>query len=142
MQEQKNKVEKQTLFFPNGLFGFEQYTEFVLFESDYEPFFWLQSTQASSLEFLVVDPFLICNEYELDVDDRVLSEIGVTSAADVFVLSIVTVPADGSPVTANLQGPLIVNKVNNKCLQIVLTDPNWGTKHDILEEMKKRGKIC
>lgn len=138
---EKVEGEKQQLFFPNGLFGFEEYTDFELFESEYEPFMWLQSTQNSSLAFLVVDPFIICSEYELDVDDIMLSKIDVLSAADVFVLAIVTVPAEG-PVTMNLQGPIIINKTNKKCLQIVLTDPSWGTKHDIVEEMRKRGNLC
>ena len=69
-------------------------------------------------------------------------DIEVSSPTDVFVLGIVTVPSDDSPVTINLQGPLIVNKLNNKCLQVVVSDPKWGTKHDILQEMKKRGTIC
>lgn len=134
--------EKQKLMFPEGLFGFEQFTEYVLFESEYEPFFWLQSTEKASLAFLVVDPFLICNDYELDVDDKVLSWIDVSSPSDVFVLAILTVPPEGKPVTMNLQGPIIVNKKNNKCLQVVIADPRWGTKHDIIEEMKKRGNLC
>ena len=99
--------DSQKLIFPEGLFGFEQFTEYVLFESEYEPFFWLQSTEKKSLAFLVVDPFLICNDYELDVDDKVLSWIDVSSPADVFVLSIVTVPAAGSPVTINCRGLLL-----------------------------------
>ncbi|AEE17274.1 flagellar assembly protein FliW [Treponema brennaborense] len=134
--------ESQNLSFPAGLFGFESYTEFVLFESEYKPFFWLQSVQDKSLAFLVVDPFLICSEYELDVDDKTLAEIGVKSPSDVFVLAIVTVPPNGTPVTVNLQGPLIVNKRNKNCLQVILSDPQWGTKHDILAEMKKRGNLC
>ena len=134
--------DSQKLIFPEGLFGFEQFTEYVLFESEYEPFFWLQSTEKKALAFLVVDPFLICSDYELDVDDKVLSWIDVSSPADVSVLSIVTVPAAGSPVTINLQGPIIVNKKNNNCMQVVISDSRWGTKHDILEEMKKRGNLC
>jgi len=140
-----NKMDEninQSLVFPKGLFGFENYTQFKLFESEYEPFLWLQSTEKKDLEFLVVDPFLICSDYEIDIDDAVLSEIDVLSPADVFVLAIMTVPADGSPVTANLQGPIVVNKKNNKCIQVVLTDPKWRTKHNILEEMKKREEIC
>ena len=139
---EKVEGEKKQLYFPNGLFGFEEYTDFELFESEYEPFMWLQSVQNSSLALLVVDPFIICSEYELDVDDIMLSKIDVASASDVYVLAIVTVPSDGSPVTMNLQGPIVINKTNNKCLQIVLSDPSWGTKHDIVAEMKKRGKLC
>ena len=134
--------EKQRLSFPEGLFGFEQFTDYVLFESEYDPFLWLQSTEKKALAFLVVDPFLICGDYELDVDDKVLSKIDVSSPADVFVLAILTVPAEGNPITMNLQGPIIVNKQNNKCLQVVISDPKWGIKHDLLAEMKKRGNLC
>lgn len=142
MNDKIDENINQSLVFPKGLFGFENYTQFKLFESEYEPFLWLQSTEKKDLEFLVVDPFLICSDYEIDIDDAVLSEIDVLSPADVFVLAIMTVPADGSPVTANLQGPIVVNKKNNKCIQVVLTDPKWRTKHNILEEMKKREEIC
>ena len=76
--------EKQRLSFPEGLFGFEQFTDYVLFESEYEPFLWLQSTEKKALAFLVVDPFLICNDYEMDVDDKVLSRIHVSSSSDGF----------------------------------------------------------
>ena len=78
--------DKQRLEFPEGLFGFEGYTEFVIFDAEYKPFIWLQSTQDKSLAFLVVDPFLICSDYELDIDDKLLAKIGIESPTDVFVL--------------------------------------------------------
>ena len=134
--------DKQRLEFPEGLFGFEGYTEFVIFDAEYKPFIWLQSTQDKSLAFLVVDPFLICSDYELDIDDKLLAKIGIESPTDVFVLTIVTIPASGTPVTVNLRGPLIINKKNNKCLQVVTSYPKWSTKHDILAEMHKRGNLC
>ena len=82
---------------------------------------------------------MICDDYEVDVDDRTLEQIEITSAADVVVMAIVTVPGDGSPVTANLQGPIIINKKNQQCMQVVLNDSKWTTKHNIIEALKKRG---
>ena len=124
---------------PVGLFGFEKYTDYVLINSEYEPLIWLQSLQERNLAFLLIDPFLIGDDYEIDVDDKTLAKIGITQPSDVVVFSIVTVPNDGGPVTANLQGPLIINKKNKEALQVVLTDPKWTTKHNILEALKKRG---
>ena len=95
---------------PLGLFGFEEYNDFALIESGYEPFVYLQSTTEKKLAFLIVDPFLICSDYEADIDDKELSKIGITDPADVVVMAIVTIPSDGGPVTANFQGPLIFNK--------------------------------
>lgn len=132
-------AKERIITIPSGLFGFEEYTDFALMDSEYQPLIWLQSLQDKNLAFLLIDPFLICAEYEVDVDDKSLAKIGITNPADVIVFAIVTVPQDGSPVTANLQGPLIMNKKTRQCIQAILNDPKWTTKHNILEALRKRG---
>lgn len=132
--------DEHILTFPKGLFGFEEYHQYALIEAEYAPFFWLQSLEEKSLAFILVDPFLIAKNYELDVDDKVLSEIDLDSPSDVVVFAIVTVPASGGPVTANLQGPLVINRKNHRALQIVLSDTRWTTKHNILKALKGGGK--
>ena len=57
---------------PDGLFGFEQYTKYALVDSDYDPFLWLQSCEDPNLAFLIIDPFLVCSDYETDIDDESL----------------------------------------------------------------------
>jgi flagellar assembly factor FliW len=121
------------LHFPEGLLGFEDYKDYELAAAEYEPFLRLTSTQDNALSFLVVDPFVLRADYETDIDDRDLAKIGVTEPADVLVLAILTVPKDSSPVTVNLQGPLIINKRTNAGFQAVLADPRWTTKHRAVE---------
>lgn len=123
---------------PDGLFGFEEYTDFALIESQYKPFIWLQSLKEQNLAFLLIDPFIICSDYEADIDDRELLKIGIKDPADVTVMTVVTVPSDGSAVTANLQGPLIINKKNHKCMQAILDGTKWTTKHNILGALKAK----
>ena len=132
--------EKQIFDFPYGLLGFEQYKKYALIESEYEPFFWLQSLDEQKLAFFLVDPFLICNSYEADIDDESLKMIEVQSPEDIIVMTTVTIPSDGSIITANLLGPIVINRKNNKCLQVVLNDNKWTTKYDIVEALKKRGE--
>ncbi len=127
------------LDFPAGLFGFEEYHKYALIDSEYQPFMYLQSLDEPTLAFLLIDPFIIASDYELDIDDKALSEIGISSPEDVYVLSIVTIPASGGPVTANLQGPVVINRKNNKALQAVLSNTKWTTKHNILKALEKRG---
>jgi len=127
------------LEFPAGLFGFEDFHRFALLHAEYEPFFWLQSLDSPQLAFLLVDPFIIISDYEADVDDRALSEIELTSPSDVCIFAIVTVPSSGGPVTANLQGPLVINRKNNKAMQVILSNQKWKTKHDIMKAVQARG---
>ncbi len=134
--------ENHILNFPEGLFGFELYHNYAIFDSEYSPFMWMQSLEDSNLAFLIVDPFLICSDYELDVDDKTLLKIGITSPKDVIVMSIVTIPKDGSAVTANLQGPIIINRNNKQCMQAVLNSTQWTTKFDIIKALKSKEGVC
>ncbi len=134
-----NVQENQLMTVPDGLYGFENYTKFALIDSEYEPFLWLQSTEDSTLAFLIIDPFLISDDYETDIDEESLKKIGITKPEDVIVMTIVTVPGDGSPITANFQGPLVINKQNHKCMQVILSDNRWSTKVNIVEALSKKG---
>ena len=130
--------EERLISIPSGLFGFEEYTDFALVDCEYEPLIWLQSLQDPNLAFLLIDPFLITDEYEADIADSELMRIGIKDPADVTVMTIVTVPGDGSPVTANFQGPLIINKKNHLCMQAILDSSRWTTKHNIIEALKRK----
>lgn len=137
VQVQDDKI----LTFEEGLFGFEDYKKYALIDSEYEPFIWLQSIENQNLAFLIIDPFLVCSSYEADIDDSSLAKIDVTKPEDVVIMTIVTVPQDGSAITANFQGPLVINKQNKKCLQVILTDNRWTTKVDIVQTLNNK-EVC
>ena len=132
--------ENHILNFPEGLFGFELYHNYAIFDSEYSPFMWMQSLEDSNLAFLIVDPFLISSEYEADIDDATLKYIGIESPEDLVVMTIVTIPSDGTAITANFLGPIVINRKNKKCVQVVLNDNRWTTKFDIVASLKKKGE--
>jgi flagellar assembly factor FliW len=135
--------ERQRIEFPLGLFGFESYRDFALLDADRQPFYWLQSLEVQDLAFILVNPFLFRPDYELDIGDGELKEIGISSPDKALVFSIVTVPPDGGPMTANLQGPLVINRELRIGKQAVLADARWKTKHNIVEELAAARKpLC
>lgn len=127
--------ERQKVHFPAGLLGFEKFEDYVLLDSPQKPFFYLQSMDVPDLAFILIDPFLFRPDYSIDVSDESLGEIGVSKPEEALVFSIVTVPQEGGSATANLMGPLIVNKANRLGMQAVLADPRWRVKHDIMAEL-------
>jgi flagellar assembly factor FliW len=137
-----NIDKKPQIKMTTGLFGFEKYTEFVLIDSNYSPFLWLQSLQEKTLAFLVVDPFSFFTDYEIDVDDATVADLEISKPSDVMIFVIITVPETGTAITANLQGPLVVNKKNYKAKQIILDNPQWTTKHSLLVSESNRGGKC
>ena len=127
--------ERQRVSFPAGLLGFESFKDYVLLDAERQPFYWLQSLDVEQVAFILINPFLFRPDYEMNIDNEELLPIGVTDPGKAIIFSIVTIPADGSPMTANLQGPLIINRDNRLAMQAVLTDSRWKTKHDIMTEL-------
>jgi flagellar assembly factor FliW len=134
------EVDKhQKITIASGLFGFESFKDYVLLDAERQPFYWLQSMDAERVAFILVNPFLFRPDYELDIGDEELGEIGISDPQKALIFSIVTIPADGGPMTANLQGPLVINRETRQGKQSVLTDPRWRTKHNIMDELAAAG---
>jgi flagellar assembly factor FliW len=127
--------DRQKIVFPKGLFGFERFKEYVLLDAEQQPYYYLQSLDTQGAAFILLKPFLFRPDYEIDIADEELSEIGISDPKKALVFTIVTVPVDGTPMTANLAGPLVINRETRVGKQVVLTDARWKTKHDIMDEL-------
>ena len=127
--------ERQKISFPFGILGFESFKDYVLLDAERQPFYWIQSLDVEQIAFVLINPFLFRPDFEMNIDNEELLPIGITDPGKALIFSIVTIPADGSPMTANLQGPIVINRDNRLALQAVLTDSRWKTKHDILAEL-------
>ena len=130
--------ERQKLTFPEGLFGFESLKDYCLLDAEQQPFYILQSMDVQKIAFILINPFLFRPDYEVNVSDEELREIGLFSHEKAVIFSIITIPENG-PMTANLQGPLIINRESRLGKQAVLTDLRWITKHDIMAELAASG---
>jgi flagellar assembly factor FliW len=131
--------ERQKIIFPQGLFGFERLKDYLLLDAERQPFYWLQSMDEEDVAFVLVNPFLFRPDYEVNISNEELDGIGIRSPEKALIFSIVTIPQDGGPMTANLQGPLIINRDTRMGKQAILTDDRWKTKHDIMAELAATG---
>ncbi len=118
-------VDLPELRFRGGLPGFPDRERFTLspWGDESSPFSLLRSLDSDDLSFVVVPPSLFFPEYEPEVADDTVAEIGIETADDAMVLVIVTVRRPVSESTANLLGPLVVNVHTLEGVQAVL-DPD------------------
>jgi flagellar assembly factor FliW len=123
------------IVFPQGLIGFEKHEDYLLLDAERQPFYWLQAMDSEQVAFVLVNPFLFRPDYEVNVSNDELAEIGIRSPEKALIFSIVTIPPDGTPMTANLQGPIVINRDTRTGKQAVLSDPRWKTRHDIMAEL-------
>ena len=127
--------ERQILDFPDGILGFENYTQFALIEENHEsPFKWLQSLTELDLAFIVIQPDLFAPDYRPVLGQEDLDGIGLVSLDEAVVMTIVTIPNDNpQKMTANLQGPVVINPKNGKAKQFISKNENHPVRKMILD---------
>jgi flagellar assembly factor FliW len=119
----------ELLEFPQGLYGFPECRTWVLVPTKREGLFWLQSTEHAPLAFLLVDPFTHFPGYAVDLSAADLARVGTSEPSEIVVLAVVTVGSrDGSPPTANLQGPVVLNMRARQGFQLVLSVEGYGVR--------------
>ncbi len=130
--------------FPNGIIGFPDLTEFTLVhdeEKGTESIHWLQSLQEPAFAMPVMDPLIVCPDYNPEVDDELLKVIGEIIPEELLVLVTVTVPKDLTKMSVNLRGPVVINAAEKKAIQIIVEGDEYPVKfpiYDILNNNKQK----
>lgn len=133
--------ESDVIQLPAGLIGFPEYKRYVLLDHDKEsPFKWLQSLDEGAIAFVVIDPRLFRPDYTVEVTQAEVTDLSLESEDDAIVSVIITMPSNPQNMTANLKAPLIFNLRNRKGKQIILNNPAYTTRHNVMEEMRKRAE--
>lgn len=124
--------ERRLITFPAGLLGFAAYKTYALLHPDDNgAFFWLQSVEAPELAFVVTAPTLWVRSYEVPIRREQVEHLALESLSDAQVYVIVN--KYGLSLTANLQGPLVVNSISRRGMQVVLAEKRWTTRHEIVQ---------
>jgi len=126
--------------FENGIIGFEGYRDYVLLNcSDGEPspFRCMQSTEESSLAFMLFDPFAVRPDYEVAIDEDTAAALSVDSSEDIIILAIIVVPDDFKLMSLNLKAPIIINAKNNRGIQYIVDSSEYGVRHLLTDEVER-----
>jgi flagellar assembly factor FliW len=134
--------EEEIVYFDEGLLGFAEYHRYVILNASEKntPFRWLQCLDDGNLAFVIIEPLNFMFEYDLDVSDSDQEFVGLTRSEDAIIYAIVSIPSNPQNMTANLQGPLLINAVNRKGRQIISSNPKHLIKTKILDEMQIRAR--
>lgn len=129
--------ESEIIHFEKGVLGFENLKKFIVFPlKDNEVFNVVHSVEDKNIGFVVASPFMICKDYEFELNDIQEDVLKVKCPNDVCVLNIVTLNSDVSKITINLRAPLIINIKERIGEQIVLGSEKYKIKTPIIGEKK------
>lgn len=123
------------LHFASGLPGFPDARRFllVLLGDEASPFSVLRSLDDDKdLEFVVTHPGLFFPDYEPEIDDDIAGRLDLKSADDALLLVIVTVADPVAASTANLLGPIVVNRHTRAAAQAVLGNSGYATREALV----------
>jgi flagellar assembly factor FliW len=121
------------LTFQEGVIGFGKQQRYVLLPfAEGTPFELMQAVDEPNLAFVLINPFLFHPNYQFDVTDEDLESIQVKDIKEVVIRVIVTLPTEIKQMTANLQGPILINEAKLLGKQIVLVGPEYPLRHPIL----------
>jgi flagellar assembly factor FliW len=132
--------EKQRIKFPDGILGFEFIKEYYLLDIDGSPFYSLQAAGEAEIAFILIQPETFMKDYRLLLSSADLELLGANEKEDLLDFVIVTVPEDTSQMTANLQGPIVINRKTRVARQAISLCEEYCTKHPILPALQEKNR--
>lgn len=133
--------DDKIIHFPNGIIGFPDLVDFALVhdeEKGTDSIHWLQSIQEPAFAMPVMDPLIVCPDYNPEADDELLNVLGQILPEELLVLVTVTVPKDLTKMTVNLKGPIIINAAERKALQVIVEGDEYQVKFPIYDILNKK----
>lgn len=128
--------------FTGGIIGFPDLTKFALIYDEEKGVSagirWLQSMQEPNFAMPVMDPLAVHPEYNPEVEDELLKDLGEINEENLLVLVTVTVPADVTKMSVNLRGPIIINSDTRKACQVIVDGEGFSVKYPVYEILQAR----
>jgi len=113
------------------LLGFEEYSEYALRNifDDKSPLRILACLE-DQIAFLVVNPFVVKEDYNLEIDDAVVARLGLTADIMQHVAVLCVARKEMGGYVVNLRAPLIINTVEGRFQQVILQNEAYGIAVD------------
>jgi flagellar assembly factor FliW len=126
----RRAAETMVVEFPSGIPGFESHRRFVLIASaDLSPLGCLKAVDATDVSFLVIDPQLVCLDYELKVSEFDRTRLGAAPDDPLVWLAIVTITEHDA--AANLRAPIVINPARMLGAQLIRDDERYPVQFTI-----------
>lgn len=129
--------QKKVIEFPNGLPGFPEEKDFIILDMPGNAAFQLlQSITTSELAFVITNPYLFYQDFELKLEKELLEQLEIKEENEVAIYAIVTVQQPFSNSTMNLRAPLVVNTKKFTGKQYIVNDSIYSSRSSLTPEEK------
>ena len=120
-------ADDKIITFDKGIIGFPELKHFTMLHDEEKGsnvgIRYLQSLEEPGFAMPVMDPLLV-------------TSVGNLTPENILVMVTVTVPADLTKMTVNLQGPFVINVEERKACQIILEGDKYPVKYPVYDILK------
>jgi flagellar assembly factor FliW len=126
----KSPAELLEITFVRPIPGFADLVHFVLIpvDGDDSVISELRSLEQPEVRFVGAAPAVFFADYAIEIDQQDCDHLGLTSADDALILTVLTVGAEPVDTTANLLAPIVINVLTRSAVQVILTGSDWSVR--------------
>ena len=125
--------EDEIIIFEKSIPGFNDIKRFILKEIEGSSFKLLQSIDDVTVGFVVISPFEVEENYEINLSEEVIKTLEIKEATDVLLYSLVTLNSKVEKITVNLKAPVVINVNNKKAEQFIIDKEKYKIKHPLMK---------
>ena len=134
--EQK-PAENHTIHFQEGILGFEDVKDYLLYHEDENNMIWsLKAAYASFPSFIVVDPFTIISDYNPILTRDDFEYFGETKIENLCFLVIAVIKQELTESVCNLKAPIVIDVNTRKAKQIIMDDLEYPIRYKLFANQK------
>lgn len=125
--------EDEIINFEKSIPGFNDIKRFILKEIEGSSFKLLQSIDDVTVGFVVISPFEVEENYEINLSEEVIKTLEIKEATDVLLYSLVTLNSKVEKITVNLKAPVVINVNSKKAEQFIIDKAKYKIKHPLMK---------
>jgi flagellar assembly factor FliW len=131
-------ADDKIIEFSEGLLGFPEMKKYTILSGDEDSLFkWLQCIDDGALAFIIIEPDLFVENYSLDLCDKDVEGLKIKGPEDVHIITLVTVPEDPAKISANLQGPIVINHKEKLGKQVISSHPKHKLRYMLMQNAEE-----
>ncbi len=127
--------EQNVIHFDQGILGFEEIKEYLLYHEDEDGIIWsLQAAESDVPSFIVVDPYPLISDYNPQLTQSELGYFGEIDAENLCVLVIAVIKPNLKDSVVNLKAPIVIDVNNKRAKQIILENSDYPIRYKLFAD--------
>lgn len=127
-------TENEIIQFPDGIYGFDNSKRFALLDTGSSAgVMHLQCVDSPTPRFIVLDPFMILEDYAPNLPAEALKNLKADSIEALSLLVIAVIPEDFKASTVNLKSPIAINFKEHLGMQVILGNRDYSVRFRLFD---------